>query len=51
MGLYIITSKFDFITKREWELQLSPSEWPTMAEMLTFLKNRYHFLESMDVTK
>jgi hypothetical protein len=49
--IYIITTKFDFITKRDWGATLNPQTWPTMAQMNTFLKNRCHFLESMDFGK
>jgi hypothetical protein len=49
--IYLITTKFDFITKRDWEATLNPQTWPTMAQMNTFLKNRCHFLESMDFGK
>jgi hypothetical protein len=38
-------------TKRDWEARLNRQTWPTMAEMNTFLKNRCHFLESMDFGK
>ncbi|XP_063915672.1 uncharacterized protein LOC135131754 [Zophobas morio] len=46
--IYLTTTKFDFLTKREWESRLKANELPTWKQMVEFLKQRCLTLESME---
>ncbi|XP_067216952.1 uncharacterized protein [Linepithema humile] len=43
--VYIITSKLDTNTNKEWENSLSEAEFPTMQNLIEFLERRCHTLE------
>ncbi|XP_076298339.1 uncharacterized protein LOC143217688 [Lasioglossum baleicum] len=44
--VYIITSKLDTVTVREWQNSLTGAELPTLHELLTFLQHRCQMLET-----
>lgn len=44
---YLLATKFDFNTKREWESQNKTNELPTLTEMTTFLIQRCQMLEAL----
>ncbi|XP_063918637.1 uncharacterized protein LOC135134000 [Zophobas morio] len=46
--IYLVSTKFDFATKREWESKLKNNELPTLKEMTTFISQRCQTLESME---
>lgn len=48
--IHLITSKFDFSTKKEWE-SLATKELPTMQDMTTFLTNRCQMLEAVNLNR
>ncbi|GAB1860689.1 hypothetical protein CAJAP_01768 [Camponotus japonicus] len=45
--IYLISSKFDPITRREWQASLTGAELPTFKQFAEFLENRCHLLESL----
>ena len=49
--ILVTTTKFDFLTKREWESRLKANELPTWKQMVEFLKQRCLTLEPMLLTK
>lgn len=49
--IHLLTSKFDNITRREWEAYKLINELPTMNEMSEFLKTRCEFLEKIELTR
>lgn len=48
--IYIISSKFDISTKREWESSKYEGDLPTWQNMKLFLKNRCEILEKLEFT-
>lgn len=49
--IYLITSKLDSITRREWESSKFANDLPTMAEITTFLRTKCEILETLQVNK
>jgi hypothetical protein len=47
MIIYILVHKLDNKTKREWELQISSKELPTLQQFYSFLEHRCNALESV----
>ena len=47
MIIYILFRKLDNKTKREWELQISSKELPTLQQLYSFLEHRCNALESV----
>ena len=47
MIIYILVHKLDNKTKREWELQISSKELPTLQQYYNFMKHRCTALESV----
>jgi len=47
MIIYILVNKLDNKTKREWELQISSKELPTLQQLYSFLEHRCNALESV----
>ena len=47
MIIYILVNKLDNKTKREWELQVSSKELPTLQQLYSFLEHRCNALESV----
>jgi len=43
--IYLITSKLDVITNKEWENSLTTAEFPTLQNLTEFLERRCHTLE------
>lgn len=48
MLIHIISTKLDSTTLKEWETQASKKEVPEVAELLTFLQNRFQILEAVE---
>lgn len=46
--IYLITSKFDNATNKEWEQYKTSNDFPTLEEMNKFLRTRAEFLESIE---
>lgn len=47
--IYLITDKFDYNTKKEWEATIvKDDDTPTMNDLTEFLENRCHLLERID---
>ncbi|XP_045462033.1 uncharacterized protein LOC123672092 [Harmonia axyridis] len=46
--IYILSSKFDSVTKREWESFKHNGDLPTMVDMQTFLKTKCELLERLN---
>ncbi|XP_050294945.1 uncharacterized protein LOC126735061 [Anthonomus grandis grandis] len=46
--IYLLNSKLDFSTRKEWETFTKDIEIPTIQDFLTFLSQRCCFLESLD---
>nr|CAI5822893.1 unnamed protein product [Callosobruchus analis] len=46
--IYLITSKLDNTTLREWSLRTKSNELPTMTDFIQFLKDRCRLLESLE---
>lgn len=46
--IYVIVSKFDHVTRREWEAYPLSGNMPTMEEINKFLKQRCDLLEKLD---
>lgn len=49
--IYIITIKFDTVTRRDWESYKYENALPIMSDMYTFLKARCEVLEKLEVNK
>nr|CAI5839136.1 unnamed protein product [Callosobruchus analis] len=49
--IYILSSKFDSVTRRDWEAYKYENDLPQMSDMNRFLKSRCEMLEKLDVTK
>lgn len=47
--VYLLSTKFDFITKREWEADLKSTELPTLKQIITFIEHRCLTYELMQV--
>jgi len=47
MMIYILVHKLDNKTKRQWELQISSKELPTLQQLYSFLEHRCNALESV----
>jgi len=45
--IYLISSRFDPITRREWQASLTGAELPTFKQFAEFLEHRCHLLESL----
>lgn len=49
--IYIMSSKFDNITRRDWEVFKCEGDLPTMIDLNRFLKNKCEVLEKLEITK
>lgn len=49
--IYIVSNKFDCITKRDWESYQYNEELPTWNDMKNFLKNKCEILEKLEYSK
>nr|CAI5853404.1 unnamed protein product [Callosobruchus analis] len=49
--IYILTSKFDKTTRRDWEAYKYKNELPNMEDMNMFLKERCEMLEKLETNK
>lgn len=45
MIIYLITSKLDYNTNKDWEASLPPKEMPTLSELLDFINKKCITLE------
>jgi Protein of unknown function (DUF1759) len=48
MFLHILCSRLDNETRKAFEMQLSPTEFPNYDDTIEFLQNRCHILESIE---
>lgn len=46
--IYLVTTKLDQASKREWKLLKKSSDLPTLKELISFLKERCRSLESLE---
>ncbi|XP_072403013.1 uncharacterized protein [Diabrotica undecimpunctata] len=49
--IFMIASKLDALTAREWESYRSGSDLPTFEDMIAFLKGKADLLEKLEVSK
>ncbi|XP_063912277.1 uncharacterized protein LOC135129126 [Zophobas morio] len=49
--IYLLTSKLDFISRRGWEESLTTNELPTKKQLIDYLTQRCHLMESMELNK
>ncbi|XP_036146036.1 uncharacterized protein LOC118646691 [Monomorium pharaonis] len=49
--IYLLSSKLDSITAREWEKEKADKELPTLEEFKVFLSSRANLLETLDLNK
>ncbi|XP_045471824.1 uncharacterized protein LOC123678716 [Harmonia axyridis] len=49
--VYMLCTKLDNITRREWESYRTKGELPTVNELLEFLKQKCEVLEKLEITK
>lgn len=49
--IYIISNKFDNVTRRDWESYQYRGELPDMADLNSFLKAKCEILEKLEMTK
>lgn len=47
--IFIVVSRLEIHTRKEWEAQTSHNLHPKLDELLTFLKNKCHLLETLDM--
>lgn len=45
--VYLVTSKLDFNTKKSWESNSSAGDIPNIKNLITFIQNRCHVLETL----
>lgn len=49
--VFLITSKLDVNTRREWERETSKLEAPQITELIKFLESRFRMLETIETSK
>ncbi|KAJ8969878.1 hypothetical protein NQ317_004701 [Molorchus minor] len=49
--IHMLTSKFDNVTRRDWESYKLQDELPTMQDINAFLKNKCDILEKLELNK
>lgn len=49
--IYIMSNKFDLVTRRDWESYRYCGDLPTMEDLNLFLKNKCEMLEKLEISQ